>query len=202
MGGTAIIQKWNEVDYMKQTLISEQKILEEVEKAITEGLDIGAKRVKPESSLIKDLGAESLDFLDINYRLEQTFGIKMARHSVIEHMEEMFGEESALDSDGKLTEKAVKVLGRRFNNAGGELRAGMDMDELPGHVTVQSIAEGVGNLLDSLPESCTGCGAQSWTLEDETRIKCGGCGEHAAFANGDDLVDEWLTEVQKQEKIF
>jgi len=187
---------------MKQTLISEQKILDEVEKAITEGLDIAAKRVKPESSLIKDLGAESLDFLDINYRLEQTFGIKMARHSVIEHMEEMYGEESALDSDGKLTENAVKVLSRRFNNAAGELHAGMDMDELPSHVTVQSIADGVSNLLDSLPESCTNCGAQSWKLEDETRIQCSACGEFAAFANGDDLIDEWLTKVQEQEKIF
>lgn len=187
---------------MKQTLIPEQKILEEVKKSISEGLDIGAERIKPQSSLIKDLGAESLDFLDINYRLEQTFGIKMARHSVIEHMEEMFGEESALDSDGKITENAVKVLGRRFNNVGGELHAGMDMDELPAHVTVQSIADGVSNLLDSLPETCTSCGASSWKVEDETRIQCGACGEPAAFANGDDLIDQWLTGVQEQEKIF
>jgi acyl carrier protein len=176
--------------------------LEEVKKAISEGLDIGAKRVKPESSLIKDLGAESLDFLDINYRLEQTFGIKMARHSIMEHMEEMFGEESAIDADGKLTEKAVKVFSLRFNNAGGELYAGMDMDELPGQVTVQSIADGVGNLLDSLPESCTNCGAQSWKVEEETRIQCSACSEFAAFANGDDLIDKWLTDVQEQQKIF
>jgi len=187
---------------MKQALISEQQILDEVKKAISEGLDIGAKRIKPESSLIKDLGAESLDFLDINYRLEQTFGIKMARHSVIEHMEEMFGEESALDSEGRLTEKAVKVLCRRFNTEGGNLHAGMDMDELPAHVTVGSIMDGVSSLLDSLPENCTGCGAQSWKLEDGTRIKCGACGEFAVFANGDDLIDEWLTGIQEQEKIF
>ncbi len=67
------------------------------------------KIIKPQSSLIKDLGAESLDFLDINYRLEQTFGIKMARRSVLDHMEELFGEETAIDSDGKLTDKAAKV---------------------------------------------------------------------------------------------
>ena len=34
--------------------------------------------------LMADLGAESLDFLDLNYRLEQTFGIRMARHFVLE----------------------------------------------------------------------------------------------------------------------
>jgi hypothetical protein len=107
-----------------------------------------------------------------------------------------------LDSDGKFIENAVKVFGRRFNNAVGEFHAGMDMDELLSHVTVQSIADGVSNLLDSLPESCTNCGAQSWKLEDETRIQCSACSEFAAFANGDDLIDEWLTKVQEQEKIF
>lgn len=185
---------------MKQTLISEEKVLEEVKKAISEGLDIDPARVKPESILIKDLGAESLDFLDINYRLEQTFGIKMARHSALEHMEEMFGEESAIDSNGKLTEKAVKFLNLRFSGSG--LKAGMDMDELPGAVSVQSIADGVMNLLDSLPENCTNCGKQDWKIGEENRIQCGSCGEFAVFANGDDMIDTWLSQVQEKEKIF
>jgi acyl carrier protein len=187
---------------MKQGIISEQKVIEEVTKAISEGLDIAPKRVQLESSLIKDLGAESLDFLDINYRLEQTFGIKMARHSVLEHMEEMFGEETAIDSDGKLTEKAVKVLGLRFNNSSGQLEAGMDMDELPSMVTVQSIVDGVLSLLDTLPGSCSNCGKSEWKIESESRVQCGSCGEPASFANGDDLVDAWLTQVQETEKIF
>lgn len=187
---------------MKQTLIAEQKVLDEVKKAVAEGLDIGAGRIKPESSLIKDLGAESLDFLDINYRLEQAFGIKMARHSVLEHMEEMFGEESAVDADGKLTEKAVRVLGLRFNDTGNHLQPGMDMDDLPNMVTVQSLVDGVANLLDTLPENCTSCGKQSWELDGESRVQCGSCGEPAAFTNGDDLIDIWLTQVQEKEKIF
>jgi len=65
---------------MKQDLITEQKVFDEVKKAIVETLRVDESQIKPESSLIKDIGAESLDFLDINYRLEQTFGIKMAPH--------------------------------------------------------------------------------------------------------------------------
>ncbi len=185
---------------MKQTLIPEQTVIEEVRKAISEGLDINPDTIKPGSSLIKDLGAESLDFLDINYRLEQTFGIKMGRHSVLEHMEELFGEESAIDSDGKLTEKAARVLNLRYQDS-GRIQAGMDMDELPAMVTVQSIADGVMNLLDTLPEKCSECGNQNWTVENGTRIQCG-CGESAAFTNGDDLIDIWLEQVQTQQKIF
>lgn len=186
---------------MKQTLIPEEKVLEEVRKAIWEGLDIDPARVQPESSLVGDLGAESLDFLDINYRLEQTFGIKTARHSVLEHMEEMFGEESAIDSDGKLTESAVKVLRLRFNNS-SDLKAGMDMEELPGVVTVRSIVDGVTSILDTLPENCTNCGKQDWKIEKESRIQCGSCAEQAAFTNGDELTDIWLTQVREKDKIF
>src|SRR5208337_4392810 len=155
---------------MKQGIISEHRVIEEVTKAISEGLDIAPARVLLESSLIKDLGAESLDFLDINYRLEQTFGIKMARRSVLDHMEELFGEESAIDSDGKLTEKASEVLALRYDGSDKQVQAGMDMDELPPMVTVSSIVEVVMNLLDSLAEKCVNCGAQNWSLKDETRI--------------------------------
>jgi len=73
-------------------------------------LRVDESTIKPESSLINDLGAESLDFLDINYRLEQAFGMKMARHFVLEHIEEMFGEGTAIDEDGRLTDKAIELL--------------------------------------------------------------------------------------------
>ncbi len=187
---------------MKQNFIPEQKVLEEVKKAISEGIDINPNIIHPESSLMKDLGAESLDFLDINYRLEQTFGIKMARRSVLDHMEELFGEETAIDSDGKLTGKAAQVLSMRYNGGGSEIRAGMDMDELPAMVTVNSIVEVVMNLLNTLPEKCTNCEASNWVLQDETRIQCGSCGEAAEFTSGDDLTQDWLKQVQESQKIF
>ncbi|MDR3569699.1 MAG: phosphopantetheine-binding protein [Syntrophobacteraceae bacterium] len=187
---------------MKQNLVAEQRVMEEVKKAIAEGIDIDPAGIKAESSLMKDLGAESLDFLDINYRLEQTFGIKMARRTVIDHMEELFGEESAIDAEGKLTGKAAEVLGMRYDGYSAHIRAGMDMDELPVMVTVASIAEGVTSLLDTLPENCENCGAKNWALQEETLIACGGCGEPAAFTSGDDLIEEWLKQIQESKKIF
>ena len=56
---------------MKQDLITEEQVFSELKKAIVETLRVDEGNIKPESSLIKDLGAESLDFLDVNYRLEQ-----------------------------------------------------------------------------------------------------------------------------------
>lgn len=187
---------------MNQNLIPEQRVLEEVKKAISEGIDVNPASVKPASSLMQDLGAESLDFLDINYRLEQAFGIKMARRSVLDHMEELFGEESAIDSDGKLTDKAARVLAIRYDGSGRQIEAGMDMDDLPAMVTVGSIVEGVMSLLDTLPEKCESCGAGNWTLHEETHIQCGSCHEAATFTSGDDLMEVWLKQVQENNKIF
>ncbi len=187
---------------MKQNLIPEETVLEEVKRGIVETLNIDKNSIKPESSLIKDLGAESLDFLDVNYRLEQTFGIKMARHFVLEHAEEMFGEGSAIDGNGQLTDKAITFLKIRLGDNPAGLHPGMDMDEVPVLITVQSIAKGVMDILDSLPEKCPSCGNSEWKAENGVRIKCGSCGEYAAFTNGDDLIKAWLAKVQEEKKIF
>lgn len=183
---------------MKQTIISEQKVFEELRKAIMETLRADESSVRPGSSLIRDLGAESLDFLDMNYRMEQTFGIKMARHFVLEHIEEMFGEGTAIDEEGRLTEKAVRMLKIRFGDNMPDISPGMDMDEVPAYITVQSIVGGVMDILDSLPERCPGCGSASWKSDDGARITCGSCGASATFKNGDDLTREWLKKVSSE----
>ena len=181
---------------MKQNFISEQMVIDKLKKAIVDTLSAKEETIKPESSLINDIGAESLDFLDINYRLEQTFGIKMARHFILEHMEELFGEGTAIDENSQLTNKAIELLKVRFGDDLPDLSAGVDIDEVPALITVQSMASGVMDILNSLPEKCA-CGSSAWKSDEESRIKCGSCGEYAVFANGDDLIIEWLKNVQK-----
>jgi acyl carrier protein len=187
---------------MSQNLITEEKVFEELKKAIVETLRVDENSIKPETSFINDLGAESLDFLDINYRLEQAFGMKMARHFVLEHIEEMFGEGTAIDENGQLTEKAIELLKIRFGDNMPDLKPGMDMDEVPALLTVQSIAHGIMDILDSLPEKCPNCGNSAWQSDDLSKVKCGSCGENAAYTNGDDLIKEWLTKVQEEKNIF
>lgn len=163
--------------------------------------------IKADSSLVKDLGAESLDFLDINYRVEQAFSIKMARHFIIEHIEEMFGEGTALDADGRLTEKAVKLMKIRLDAAEDgsgfdSLEPGMDMDALPAMITIRSMAKGIMDILDTLPKDCPSCGKSAWKTENETHIVCGACGAEAVYKNGDDLIKEWLQKTQDEHKII
>jgi acyl carrier protein len=185
-----------------QCLVSEERVIEEIKKSIGESLRINPAAIAAENSLIQDLGAESLDFLDINYRLEQVFGIRMARHFVLEHVEELFGEGSAIDDQGHLTERGAQLLKIRIVDHKSVLKAGMELDQATALITVQSMARGIMDNLSSLPEICPHCGGARWKSDDGARISCGACGKAAVFTNGDELIQAWIKRVQEEQKIF
>jgi len=175
-----------------QDLISADTVVAEVRRALVETLRVDPARIRAETSIVRDLGAESLDFLDVNYRLETAFGIRMARHFFLEHMDELFGEGSAVDDEGRLTERALALVRVRYPEAvADEAGASLDMDEVAGLITVRALATTVMDILATLPDRCA-CGAAAWRVADGTHIVCGACGEPASFTNGDELIRQWL----------
>ena len=63
---------------------------DEVEKTLAEilvdALDLDENKVVPSASLVHDLGAESIDFLDIGFRVQQTFGVELPNRSIQERV--------------------------------------------------------------------------------------------------------------------
>ncbi|HEV8616623.1 MAG TPA: phosphopantetheine-binding protein [Methylomirabilota bacterium] len=49
-----------------------------VGKILVESLGVDEATVTDEASLVRDLGAESIDFLDISFKCQQTFGVDLA----------------------------------------------------------------------------------------------------------------------------
>lgn len=179
-------------------LIHRDRVLREVQLAVADALRLPLERVEPAHRVVADLGAESLDILDVNYRLEQAFGIRMARRFFLEHMEDLWGEGSAVDEQGRLTPLALAVVKERFRQAAPTtLGEQLDMDEVPRLITVDGIADAVMAILDTLPERCA-CTKGEWSLRDETHIVCSVCAQPPAFANGDDLTRTWLEQVRPQ----
>ena len=88
---------------MAQNMISDEKIMQEVIDAIVHTTGVEKDTITPDSSLVDDLGVLSLDFLDVNFRLQQVFGVTMARNFVLEHVEELFGEGTANDENNENT---------------------------------------------------------------------------------------------------
>jgi acyl carrier protein len=62
---------------------SRQEIFEKVKHTLVEALSVDEGDVREDATLMGDLGAESIDFLDIVFRLEKTFGIKIAQEELI-----------------------------------------------------------------------------------------------------------------------
>jgi acyl carrier protein len=58
---------------------SRAEIFERVQSTLVDALGVDEDEVRGESTLVGDLGAESIDFLDIVFRLEKNFNIKIPR---------------------------------------------------------------------------------------------------------------------------
>ncbi|MBN1786837.1 MAG: acyl carrier protein [Sedimentisphaerales bacterium] len=92
--------------------MTRDEILKEIQEVLVDALGVDDDEVTPDATLMADLGAESIDFLDIVFRMEKAFGLKIPR-------EDLFPAESLLSnteyiSDGKLTEKGVAELQARM----------------------------------------------------------------------------------------
>ena len=185
---------------MGQSLIGEERILEEVKEAIAHTTGVEKAAIEADSSLVQDLGVLSLDFLDVNFRLEQVFGVKMARSFVLEHAEEMYGEGTVINENNEVTEKGVEILKLRVGEAAGDLEPGTPVDELPALVTPRTLTNAVRDILSCLPEKSP-AGAD-WKTEGGTRILCSKTGAPAALPSGDEIVQRWLKALQEEKQLF
>lgn len=90
---------------------TKEEVFSKVQTALVDALGVDEDEVTPEATLIGDLGAESIDFLDIVFRLEKAFDIKIPRG-------ELFPEDILTSTEyvqnGRLTPEGLKQLKTRM----------------------------------------------------------------------------------------
>ncbi len=90
------------------------QIYAKVMEVLVDALGVDEDEVSPTATLTSDLGAESIDFLDIVFRLEKTFGIKIDQG-------ELFPDNVAQNPDyvenGKVTPRGIAELKARLPHA-------------------------------------------------------------------------------------
>ena len=91
---------------------TQDEIFSKVSSTLVEALNVDEDDIKLTSTLQGDLGAESIDFLDIVFRLEREFGIKIPRGELFP--ESIFQGDPEFVSAGKVTEKGLKELRERM----------------------------------------------------------------------------------------
>ncbi|MBP90435.1 MAG: acyl carrier protein [Planctomycetaceae bacterium] len=90
---------------------TKDEVFEKVREALMDALGVDDDEVTPEATMVGDLGAESIDFLDIVFRLEKAFEIEIPRS-------ELFPEDILTSAeyvqDGKVTDAGVAELKKRM----------------------------------------------------------------------------------------
>src|SRR5450432_3196942 len=102
--------RWNK--HMSNENITQEEIMAifpKVAATMADALGCEVEEVKPDSSLINDLGAESIDFLDIVFRLERAFKVKIPRGKIIEDARGTLSE-SEFESGGVVSDAGVARL--------------------------------------------------------------------------------------------
>lgn len=91
--------------------MTSDEIFAKVRDVLVDALSVDADDVTPSAKLASDLGAESIDFLDITFKLEQAFGIKIPQG-------ELFPDGAAQDpqyvQDGKITSRGLDAMKQRL----------------------------------------------------------------------------------------
>ena len=118
--------------------MSRNEIYEEVKEVLIDALGLDDDEVTEDATLMGDLGAESIDFLDIVFRLEKSFDIKIPR-------EELFPAETLMSnpdfvSGGKLTDAGLAELKEKMPHTDiSEFEADPDVNKMADLFTVSSI---------------------------------------------------------------
>jgi acyl carrier protein len=91
---------------------TQEEIYAKVSATLVDALNVDEDEIKPTSTLQGDLGAESIDFLDIVFRLEREFGIKIPRGELFP--ESIFQGDPDFVQNGRVTDKGLEELRARM----------------------------------------------------------------------------------------
>ena len=109
---------------------------------------MGDDEVTPEATLVGDLGAESIDFLDIVFRLEKTFDVKIPRGELFP--ENLAAANSDFVKDGQVTEAGLAELREKMPHADiDQLAEDPQVENIQNLFTVQMICNFISNKLNS-----------------------------------------------------
>lgn len=122
--------------------MTRDEINQQVQTAVADALGLDEDEVTPDATLMDELGAESIDLLDILFRLERALGVKIQASDIGDHVQggipdDKFGDENEVITPVGM-EQLKKVMPQLdVDELSGKLKA----DEVMSHFTVDNLAQ-------------------------------------------------------------
>lgn len=118
-----------------------ETVYPKVREIIADVLVIDEEEVSLNSRLIGDLGAESIDFLDLVFQLEKEFSIKIPRGQLEKNARGDLAEDE-FEKGGVLTVKGMQALKNYLNEVPAEcFKANLKVNEIPMLFTVETFCK-------------------------------------------------------------
>ena len=128
--------------------MTKEEIYGKVAATLVEALNVDEDQVTPQATLQGDLGAESIDFLDIVFRLEREFNIKVPRGELFP--ESIFQADPEFVKDGKVTERGIRELEAKMPFADvADFKKNPTMENIGNLFTVESITRYIQSKLSA-----------------------------------------------------
>jgi acyl carrier protein len=124
----------------------------EIDGAVTEAL-VGAlgvteDEVTKEATVLGDLGAESIDLLDILFRLERKLGVKIQAADLAAHVQGGIADDEFGDASGKITPKGLAQLKKVMPQIDTDALAGkLEAEKVMSLFTVDNLSDMVAGKL-------------------------------------------------------
>ena len=116
-------------------------VFPKVADTIADALGCDLDEVKRDASLINALGAESIDFLDLVFRLERAFKIKIPRGKIVEDSRGTLSE-AEFEQKGLVTEQGLAQLKSFLSEVPGDrFRTPLKVAEIPRLFTAETFCK-------------------------------------------------------------
>jgi len=126
--------------------MSRDEIYTKVQAVLVDALGVDEEEVTPNAVIRDDLGAESIDFLDIMFRLEKAFGIKIPRGEMIP---ENLANDPNIVADGVITPAGIAMLKSKMPHSDfSEFERDPKLDNMSKLFTVNAIVNYVQQKLE------------------------------------------------------
>src|ERR1044072_3129150 len=113
-----------------------------VKEAVVEALALDDDEVTPESTLMEDLGAESIALLDILFRIEKATGVKIEASDLGDYIQGGIPDDEFSDDNQIITDKGAEQLAKVMPQVdAGELAGTLDANEVITLFTVQNLTD-------------------------------------------------------------
>lgn len=117
-------------------MIAETEIFAQMKPLIVEVLGVAEEQIHLESVLVKDLGAESIDLLDLSFRIEEHFKVRIEAYEIEREARKRLPD-GVYEKDGFLTEAALLEIQRAAPELNpSKLVIGLRKTDIPSLLTV------------------------------------------------------------------